>query len=88
MRFRLGEILKERGIRPARLHEQAEAKGIPLGRGVIYRLARGEWKQLDGDTLEMLCEVLELPDPGPLFQREPERLRELREIGTGEEQPA
>jgi DNA-binding Xre family transcriptional regulator len=82
MRLRLGDILRERGLKPARLYEQAVAMGLPLNRSVIYRLAAGQWKQLDGDRLEMLCAVLDLADPGELFEREPARLEQLKLKGA------
>ena len=49
------------------LHKKA---GGRLSLSVAYRLGRGEWKCISGETLEVLCDVFGIEDPGPLFARE------------------
>jgi DNA-binding Xre family transcriptional regulator len=66
VRLRIGELLQER---------EMTAYGLAKGsHGIIslttaYRLARGEWRAISGQVMDVLCDVLEV-EPGQLFERE------------------
>jgi len=66
MKLRVSELLEERGITA---YELAKLSGDRISLSTAYRLARGEWKCLSSDVLEALCDVFDIRDPGPLFQR-------------------
>jgi DNA-binding Xre family transcriptional regulator len=44
-------------------------------RSAVYRLARGDVQHVPLDTLEALCDVFGIDDPGPLFRRSRPRKR-------------
>lgn len=66
MRLRVPELLDEAGITA---YELSKRSGGRISLTVAYRLARGEWKCLPAETLEVLCDVFGIEDPGPLFER-------------------
>jgi DNA-binding Xre family transcriptional regulator len=75
MRLRVSDLLAERQMTA---YELAKRSGGRIGISTAYRLARGEWKALSETVLDALCDVLEIDDPGPLFERQarPKRRRD------------
>lgn len=67
MKLRIPELLREHGMTAYGLHK---ASGGRLSLSGAYRLARGEWKALSSEVLDVLCDVFGIDDPGPLFERE------------------
>jgi DNA-binding Xre family transcriptional regulator len=67
MRLRVADLLAERGMTAYQL---AKASGDRLSLSTCYRLARGEADSISTSTVEALCDVLGIKDPGPLFERE------------------
>lgn len=65
MRLRVPELLAEREMTAYRLHKLS---GGRLSLSSASRLARGEWKCLSSDVMDVLCEVLDV-EPGELFER-------------------
>lgn len=72
MKLRVKELLDERGLTA---YELAKRSGGRLSESAAYRLARNEWRQLSSVAIDVLCDVLEIRDPGPLFEREAKRRR-------------
>lgn len=75
MRLRVPELLEERGLTAYALAKASDGR---LSQSTAHRLARGEWKCLSSDVLEALCDVLEIDDPGPLFERDAARRRRAK----------
>ncbi|HEY4303019.1 MAG TPA: helix-turn-helix transcriptional regulator [Gemmatimonadaceae bacterium] len=67
MRLRVPELLAEKGMTA---YELAKRSGDRISLSAAYRLARGEWRAISSDVLDALCDVLEIDDPGPLFERD------------------
>jgi DNA-binding Xre family transcriptional regulator len=72
MRLRLAELLAAREMSP---YAFAKAVAPHVSQSTAYRLARGEWKCLSGDVMDVICDVLDV-EPGELFERaDPRRAR-------------
>lgn len=67
MKLRVRELLAERGITAYELAKRSKGR---ISESTAYRLARNEWRQLSSGVMDALCDVLEIKDPGPLFERE------------------
>lgn len=69
VRLRVAEIMKAR-----KLSAYALGKGAGLGYPTAYRLSRpgGEFGRLEADTLNRLCEFLDV-QPGELLEWVPDR---------------
>jgi DNA-binding Xre family transcriptional regulator len=65
MDLRLPELLAERGMTR---YAFAKAVGPRISASTAYRLARGEWKCLSGEVMEVICDALDI-EPGELFER-------------------
>lgn len=72
MRLRVRELLAERGISAYELAKRSKGR---ISESTAYRLARNEWRQLSSGVMDALVDVLEIKDPGPLFEREPRKRR-------------
>jgi DNA-binding Xre family transcriptional regulator len=72
MRLRVSDLLSARGWTAYELSKRSKGR---ISMSAAYRLAGDEWKCLSADVLEGLCDVLELDDPGELFEREKRRGR-------------
>lgn len=72
MRLRIAELLAERQMTPYQLCKQSNGR---ISMTVAYRLAKNQWRCLSSDVLETLCDVLDLSDTGPLFEREKPKKR-------------
>lgn len=68
MRLRVPELLAEKHMTAYGLHK-ASAGRISLSGA--YRLATGEFRHVSADVLDVLCEIFEIGDPGPLLTRGP-----------------
>jgi DNA-binding Xre family transcriptional regulator len=75
MKLRLPELLAERGMTA---YAFAKAVGPRVSQSTAYRLARGEWKSLSGDVMDVICDALDV-EPGELFERT--RARRGRQSG-------
>lgn len=75
MKLRVPELLEERGLTAYALAKASDGR---LSLSTAHRLARGEWKCLSAEVLEALCEVLEIDDPGPLFERDAGKRRRAK----------
>ena len=71
MRLRLAELLAERDMSP---YAFAKAVAPHISQSTAYRLARGEWKSLSGDVMDVICDALDV-EPGELFERTRKRGR-------------
>lgn len=71
IRFRLADILDERGWTAYRLVQES---GLP--KGVVYRLVKAEGgaTRVDLGTLDTLCRTLRI-QPGDLLEYAPQRRR-------------
>ena len=49
-------------------YQLAKESGLSLS--TCYRLARGDVDKISTSTVEALCDVFGIKDPGPLFARE------------------
>ena len=69
VRWRLPEILEERGLTAYRLAAMMREKGYPMTVRGAYRLADPDHdlRRLDLDTLNAVCATLRL-DPGDLLE--------------------
>lgn len=69
MRFRLAEVLEERGWTAYRLAKEVEEGGGDLTMRAAYRLARpgAAVRRVDLDVLDVLCRVLKTT-PGELLE--------------------
>lgn len=65
MRLRIPDLLDERGMNA---YTFAKATAGMLSTSTAYRLARGEWRCLSGEVMDVLCDVLGV-EPGELFDR-------------------
>lgn len=74
MRLRVPELLAERGMTAYRLSKES---GGRISLTAAYRLARGEFAAVSAEVLDALCDVFEIDDPGPLFER-PKKKAERR----------
>lgn len=70
MRLRVPELLAERGMTAYRLSKES---GGRISLTAAYRLARGEFAAVSAEVLDALCDVFEIDDPGPLFERKGRR---------------
>lgn len=50
-------------------YQLAKASEGRLSLSTCYRLARGDVDSISTDTVAVLCEVLGIADPGPLFTK-------------------
>lgn len=66
MRLRVKELLTARAMTAYAL---AKASRGRISLSAAYRLASDDSRVISLDVLEILCEVLEISDPGPLFSR-------------------
>jgi len=71
MRLRLPELLKEHNITAYALAKRSQGR---ISLSTIYRLSRnkGVVESFDAETLEALCDVLQVK-PGDLLEREQKR---------------
>lgn len=67
MRLLVPDLLERHGITA---YELSKRSGGRISISTAYRLARGEWKCVSGETLDALCDVFGIRNPGPLFARE------------------
>lgn len=67
MRLRVAELLAERDMTPYQLAKESEGR---LSLSTCYRLARGDVDKISTSTVEALCDVFGIKDPGPLFARD------------------
>ncbi len=67
MRLRVAELLAEHEMTPYQLAKASEGR---LSLSTCYRLARGDVDKISTGTVEALCDVFGIKDPGPLFARE------------------
>lgn len=67
MRLRVPELLKEHGITA---YELAKRSGGRISLTAAYRLAGNRFRSVPLPTLDALCDVFGIKDPGPLFERE------------------
>lgn len=67
MRLRVAELLAEHDMTPYQLAKESEGR---LSLSTCYRLARGDVDKISTSTVEALCDVFGIKDPGPLFARE------------------
>lgn len=66
MRLRVADLLREHNMTPYAL---SKASGGRIGMNAAYRLAKGEFREISAGVLDALCDVFEIEDPGPLFER-------------------
>lgn len=66
MRLLVGDLLKRKGLTAYAL---AKSSGGKISLSTASRLARGEWRCLGAEVMDVLCDVLAV-EPGELFQRE------------------
>ena len=76
VRFRLAELLEERGWTAYKLAKEVEESGGDLTMRAAYRLARpgAAVRRVDLDVLDVLCQVLKTT-PGELLEYTPGRKR-------------
>jgi DNA-binding Xre family transcriptional regulator len=69
VRLRIPELLEEAGLTPYHLSKQS---GGRISLSTAYRLVRlqGRVRRFEADMLEVLCDVLEIKEPGKLFELE------------------
>lgn len=67
MRLRVPELLAQHRMTAYELSKRSE--GV-ISLSSAYRLASGEVERVSLDTLEALCRVFKIRDPGPLFSRD------------------
>lgn len=67
MRLRVAELLIEHEMTPYQLAKASEGR---LSLSTCYRLARGDVDKISTGTVEALCDVFRIKDPGPLFARD------------------
>jgi DNA-binding Xre family transcriptional regulator len=67
MRLRVKELLADRGMTAYGLSKASKGK---ISLSAAYRLARGEIRAVPIEVLDVLCQVFEIRDPGPLFTRD------------------
>jgi DNA-binding Xre family transcriptional regulator len=79
VRFRLAEVLEDRGWTAYRLAREVEDAGGDLTMRAAYRLARpgAAVRRLDLDVLDVLCRVLETT-PGDLLEYTPAKAKRGR----------
>jgi DNA-binding Xre family transcriptional regulator len=67
MRLRVDELLAEHKMTAYQLWKESEER---LSLSTCYRLARGDVDKISTATVEALCDVFGIKDPGPLFARD------------------
>jgi DNA-binding Xre family transcriptional regulator len=67
MRLRVPELLEQHGISA---YELAKRSDGAISLSAAYRLARGDAERVSLSTLEALCRIFKIRDPGPLFSRD------------------
>ncbi len=79
MRWKLPEILDERGLTAYRLSAMMRERGYPMTIRGAYRLADPDHdiRRLDLATLNAVCEVLDLK-PGELLEHIPDKSKRKR----------
>lgn len=70
MRLRVADLLVEHDMTPYELSKRSDGR---LTISTCYRLARGDVDKISTSTVEALCDVFGIKDPGPLFARGPVR---------------
>lgn len=66
MRLRVPELLAERQWTAYELSKKSDGR---ISMSQAYRFARGEFRALSPEIVTALCDVFEIDDPGPLFER-------------------
>ena len=66
MRLRVPDLLAERQWTAYELSKKSEGR---ISMSQAYRFAHGEFRALSPEIVTALCDVFEIDDPGPLFER-------------------
>lgn len=72
LRLRVPELLAEHQMTAYGLHKASKGR---ISMSAAYRLATGDFGYVSRTVLEVLCDVFEIDDPGPLFERRSGRRR-------------
>lgn len=76
MRLRVPELLAKRQWTAYELSKKSDGR---ISMSQAYRFARGEFRALSPEIVTALCDVFDIDDPGPLFERPAKRHRSAGE---------